>query len=108
LAIDAMFKKRHDVHMDVNTAKLRNNLSFYLREVRKGHRVVVMDRGCPIAQLVPIDETQGDLWARIDELGKEGVVTVPLSRQRADVTPIAMHRPQTRASRLVSQLRDDP
>jgi prevent-host-death family protein len=103
-----MYEKRHDVHMDVNTAKLRNKLSFYLREVQKGQRVVVLDRGRPIAQIVPFEEHQDDLASRITELAKEGVLTVPRSRRRQEVEPVTLHRPETRASRLVGQLRDDP
>jgi antitoxin (DNA-binding transcriptional repressor) of toxin-antitoxin stability system len=35
-------------------ADLKNNLSRYLRHVRAGDTVVVMDRDQPIAQLVPL------------------------------------------------------
>ena len=40
----------------VNIAELKNQLSVYLSEVRKGHEVVVRDRNTPIARIVPIAE----------------------------------------------------
>ena len=43
----------------VGTAELKNRLSHYLREVRKGQTVVVMDRDEPIARLEPIAKPAG-------------------------------------------------
>ncbi len=45
----------HDSHVKrARVAELKNNLSRYLRHVRAGESVIVMDRDEPIAQLVPI------------------------------------------------------
>jgi prevent-host-death family protein len=38
----------------VNIGTLKNNLSAYLQEVRKGEEVIVQDRKRPIARIVPI------------------------------------------------------
>lgn len=38
----------------VGTAELKNHLSHYLRQVRKGAEIVVTDRNEPIARLVPV------------------------------------------------------
>ena len=38
----------------VNVAKLKANLSEYLRAVRKGREVTVLDRETPIARIVPM------------------------------------------------------
>ena len=35
-------------------AKLRNNLSRYLREVQKGETIEVFDRDTPVARLIPL------------------------------------------------------
>ncbi|MBI4237877.1 MAG: type II toxin-antitoxin system prevent-host-death family antitoxin [Deltaproteobacteria bacterium] len=37
----------------VKIGELRNNLSAYLRKVRKGAEIVVMDRETPIGRVVP-------------------------------------------------------
>ncbi|MBN1946425.1 MAG: type II toxin-antitoxin system prevent-host-death family antitoxin [Bradymonadales bacterium] len=86
---------------------MRNKLSYYLREVRKGRRVVILDRGRAVAQLVPLEGKPDDLATRLEELGQEGIVTIP-SRSRQEVERIALHRSQVTASRLVSEMRDDP
>ena len=38
----------------VNVADLKNNLSRYLREVRRGEEVLIRDRNTPIAKIVPL------------------------------------------------------
>ena len=40
----------------VRIAELKSHLSQYLRAVRRGQTVVVLDRETPIAQIVPIEE----------------------------------------------------
>lgn len=40
---------------DVKIADLKSRLSHYLREVRAGEIVTVLDRSTPVARIVPID-----------------------------------------------------
>ena len=40
-------------------SELRNGLSAYLRRVRRGESVVIMDRTVPVARLVPVDGPPG-------------------------------------------------
>lgn len=40
-------------------SELRNGLSAYLRRVRRGESVLVMDRKVPVARLIPVDATPG-------------------------------------------------
>jgi len=48
----------------VGIAELRQNLSFYLRKVDAGERLVVTDRNRPVAELGPAPlEPTGDLQA---------------------------------------------
>jgi prevent-host-death family protein len=42
----------------VNVAKLKNQLSAYLRYVRKGEQVLIKDRNTPVAKIVPVDLAQ--------------------------------------------------
>lgn len=47
---------RSDYHMTmraIRIAELKTNLSRYLRSVRRGHTLVVLDRETPIARIVP-------------------------------------------------------
>jgi len=48
----------------VNVAKLKANLSEYLRAVRKGREVTVLDRETPIARIVPFDVPEEPLPTR--------------------------------------------
>ena len=44
----------------VSISELKANLSRYLREVRRGGEVQVLDRGAPVARLVPAAATDND------------------------------------------------
>lgn len=56
----------HDHHMvmkRVGVADLKAKLSEYLRAVRRGHEVIVLDRDTPVARIVPY-RTSGALRVR--------------------------------------------
>ncbi|MBN1961309.1 MAG: type II toxin-antitoxin system prevent-host-death family antitoxin [Deltaproteobacteria bacterium] len=92
--------------MKAGTAELRNHLSYFLKQVRRGIPVVVLDRGCPVAQLVPI-ANEGDLQNRIAKMIEEGLVTAKPTRSLTSVTPVKLNRSDVQASSLVSSMRDD-
>ena len=48
----------------VTVADLRNNLSRYLREVRRGERFTVLSRDVPVARLTPLDAPRPMLEVR--------------------------------------------
>lgn len=58
----------------VGVAELRQNLSVYLRRVRRGERLIVTDRNRPVAELGPPSSKGQDL----DRLIAEGRVSRPL------------------------------
>jgi prevent-host-death family protein len=91
--------------MRVGTAELRNRLSYYMAHVRRGERVIVTDRGQPVAELVPF-EAETDLRGRIATMVQEGVLTAEPPRRRVAVQPVVLHRADITVSRLVSDLRD--
>ncbi len=53
---------------------LKNRLSHYLRLVRRGETVTVLDRGKAVAQLTPVPKADDEL----QRLAAEGVVRLPL------------------------------
>ncbi len=55
----------------VSISELKANLSRYVREVRRGGEVQVLDRGAPVARLVPVAAGGGEDRER---LIAEGVV----------------------------------
>ena len=46
----------------VGVRALKDHLSEYLRRVGEGERIVVTDRGEPLAALTPIEETDEARW----------------------------------------------
>jgi len=63
--------------MTVAVRDLKNRLSEYLRRVRAGERIVVTDRGHPIAELAPLETGQLSPAQRLRRLSASGDVTLP-------------------------------
>lgn len=88
--------------MDVAVSELRANLKAYLDRVRAGERVVVTERGVPVARLGPVDEE-----SLLDRLERQGVLTRPTSKKRPRARKgegIKAHGP---VADLVSEMRGD-
>jgi prevent-host-death family protein len=60
----------------VNIGDLKDNLSRYLNEVRRGSEVVVKDRNKPIAKIIPLT-TNDDDESELLELIAEGAARGP-------------------------------
>jgi len=68
----------------VGIRELKNRLTRYLRETKKGGEIVVTERGHPIAVIQPIRAAKRpvSLEARLAALAARGVVTLPRRRPR--------------------------
>lgn len=69
-----------DYHMTMKNAgiaELKAHLSRYLKDVRKGHSVVVLDRNEPIARVVPYNRGIGALKVRSPLRGLHDVALPP-------------------------------
>lgn len=53
----------------VSVSELKANLSRYLREVRRGGEVQVLDRGTPVARLTGPDEPDSETRQRLVSMG---------------------------------------
>lgn len=72
----------------VRVAELKSRLSEYLRRVRRGETVTVLDRDTPIARLIPLAPGPGGIAVRRPAPGapKPGAVPLPPPlRLKADV-----------------------
>jgi prevent-host-death family protein len=58
--------------VNVPVRELKNRLSRYLRSVRQGRRVVVTDRGRPIAEIGPVNPKRLSPEARLTRLEETG------------------------------------
>jgi len=59
-----------------NIAELKNHLSVYLAEVKRGGEVLVSERNVPFAKIVPLRNTD-DYDAEEMELVAKGIITLP-------------------------------
>lgn len=71
----------------VGARELKVRLGTYLRRVRQGHRLVVTDRGQPVAELRPLGGEAGAESVLV-ELEARGVVTRPTRERLVPFRPI--------------------
>ncbi|MFA6032810.1 MAG: type II toxin-antitoxin system Phd/YefM family antitoxin [Myxococcota bacterium] len=58
----------YNIHMNINTAELKNNLSKYLKRIqRTGETIIVCDRDEPVATLSPVARDDDSEWRRYRE-----------------------------------------
>ena len=72
----------------VGIRELKNRLTHYLEIAKRGDKIVVTDRGVPVAILHNLDqiEEQSTLDERLAFLSKQGLVTLP--RKRPEFPPL--------------------
>jgi prevent-host-death family protein len=68
--------------MNVSIRDLKNGLSGYLRLVRAGKRIVVTDRGEPVAELAPAGDEKLSVEQRLGRLAASGELRLPRGRKR--------------------------
>ena len=63
----------------VGIKELKNRLTYYLKLTKKGDRIVVTDRGSPIAVLHSLDqiEDSAGVEEKLASLGKKGMLRLP-------------------------------
>jgi len=88
----------------VGTRELKTRLGGYLRHVRAGHRLIITDRGEPIAELRPLDRAPSEA-AVLDRLRALGTVTRQESRPLASFRALDVSGPSL--SLAVVGVRDD-
>lgn len=63
---------------EIRIAELKSRLSEYLRKVRSGRTLTVLDRNTPIARIVPYSEAGTALTVRVPPRGTPKLQRVPL------------------------------
>jgi len=71
----------------VGIRDLKSRLTHYLRLIKGGERLVVTERGKPVALIRPLDgtEPQASIEERLVVLAKQGKIRLPLKKGRFDV-----------------------
>lgn len=67
--------------VEVGARELKTRLGAYLRRVRGGQRIVVTERGTPVAELRGLQADAGSLSARLERLEAQGLVSRPERRR---------------------------
>ena len=81
----------------VRIADLKSRLSAYLRKVRRGRSLTVMDRDTPIARIVPYEENGAPLTVRSPVPGAPKLAQLPLPpplRLKRDVVQLLLEERQ--------------
>jgi prevent-host-death family protein len=82
---------------------LKNRLSHYLRLVARGETITVLDRGRPVAQIVPPGEVSADL----ERLVQAGLARLPRRKAAKNLWTRPLPRPAAPVSEALDQDRDD-
>lgn len=67
----------------VGARELKTRLGTYLRRVREGQRILVTDRGIPVAELRGLGRGEETLGGRLQRLEAEGLISRPSRRALA-------------------------
>ncbi|HEU4386655.1 MAG TPA: type II toxin-antitoxin system prevent-host-death family antitoxin [Blastocatellia bacterium] len=90
----------------VGIAELKNNLSRYLDEVKRGREILIKDRNRPVARIVPLglsDDEETELLA----LAAEGKIKLPERESGLDQSFWKQTRPQVPMEAIQCAMRDD-
>jgi prevent-host-death family protein len=72
----------------VGARELKTRLGTYLRRVREGQRILVTDRGIPVAELRGLGAGEATLEGRLRRLEAEGRVSRPTRSSLAPWRPV--------------------
>jgi prevent-host-death family protein len=66
----------------VGIKELKNKLTYYLRLTRQGNKIIVTDRGSPVAIMQSIEHVKNNVGVeeRLAALAKRGMLRLPLKK----------------------------
>lgn len=88
--------------MEIAISELRANLKSYVNRARAGERLIVTERGVPVARLGPAEEE-----SLLDRLEREGVLTRAKTKKRPSARKGTRIMADGPVADLVSELRAD-
>jgi prevent-host-death family protein len=88
--------------LTVGARELKTRLGTYLRRVREGQRIVVTERGAPVAELRGVGEGEGGFDTRLSRLEAAGLVCRARRHALAPLRPI-----RSRGASLAQAVVDD-
>ena len=87
----------------VGVRELKNRLTYYLKRTRSGERVVVTDRGTPVAVLHEVSQIERDAPAEeyLAAAASEGTVRLPLPGATLNLRSAPLAHTGTSASAII-------
>lgn len=91
----------------VGVRELKNRLTYYLKRTRSGERVVVTDRGMPVAVLHEVSHTERDAPAEeyLAAAAADGMIRLPLPGATLDIHSSPLPNKGTAASAIIVEER---
>jgi prevent-host-death family protein len=76
--------------MQVGIRDLKNKLTHYLEMAKRGHTVIITDRGTPVAVLHNLDQVEEEAGAeeRLAYLVGQGFLSLPKMREEPAFAPV--------------------
>lgn len=85
----------------VGVGDLKSRLSEYLRQVKRGHTIIITDHGRPVGRILPAEQ---DLEERLKVLQDAGIVAWN-GQKLEPITPIAVNRSARQVSDILVEMR---
>lgn len=98
------------VAQTITTRALKANLKACLDRVRAGESLIIVDRGKPIAFMVPVPprpQTAEEVHAALERMAAKGLVTVGRGRPLSKYQPVRIQGSDTLTSEMVIEDRKD-
>jgi len=93
--------------LTVGARDLKNRLGRYLQLARDGARIIVTDRGRPVAELHALAPDSSDVEMRIQQLAADGLVTPPSRHDVPSPVRVRMAKPGGSLAEAVIDGRSD-
>ena len=79
----------------VGVRELKNRLTYFLQRARKGEKIIVTERGCPVAVLQSLQhlDRESALETRLARLAALGIVTLPTRKGFGRSRPLRISGP---------------
>lgn len=88
-----------------NIAELKNNLSTYLSDVKRGEEVLISDRNTPIAKIVPLQNIN-EFSAEEQAMAAAGILRLPENENRSEMFRVK-HRLNLKSETVIRAILDE-
>ena len=88
-----------------NIAELKNHLSTYLSDVKRGEEILISDRNTPIAKIVPLQNIN-EFSAEEQAMAAAGILRLPENEDRYEIFR-PKDRPNLKSGTVIKAIADE-